>query len=507
MVVVVDGLDEAADWTPGADMFPYRPGERVRVVVSARLTATHPAPEDWLRTLNWERPGRAHTMELTGLSREGVADVLIQMGFPLDELGRNVDIVAELYRLTEGDPLLVRLYVDDLWARGEEAARLRPEDLWDIEPGYKGYFKRWWEDQRKLWGKEAPLKERAVREVLNLLACAQGPLTQEDLLALADEKADLDPWTLEEALRPIERFVVGNREQGYILAHPKLGEYFRDEVLGTRAVRRIEGRFITWGLKVLSQLEAGDLPVEEVPQYPLHHLSVHLVQANRWGDLARLVESPAWYRASTYLDPSGHLFAADVKRGLDWGDDQVLKYDNLQTLPHAVAWSLLYATVRTRATHVPVEALEAMVLLGETDRTLRYVTLITEPQKQANAYRRIAEHLIERAQKERARWVLHKALVAAQNIGDEWSRANVLVAVAPALAQVGDREGVRQVLVAAQNIGDEWSRANVLVAVAPALAQVGEEEQAREVLGQALAAAQRIRYIKDRVHVLTSVAD
>ena len=70
-----------------------------------------------------------------------------------------MDIVAELYRLSEGDPLLVGLYVGDLWARGEEVTRLKPEDLAGIQPGYKGYFDRWWDDQKKLWGKEKPWLE------------------------------------------------------------------------------------------------------------------------------------------------------------------------------------------------------------------------------------------------------------------------------------------------------------------------------------------------------------
>jgi len=36
------------------------------------------------------------------------------MGNPLAEGGTQVDMVSELYRLSEGDPLLLRLYVDDL---------------------------------------------------------------------------------------------------------------------------------------------------------------------------------------------------------------------------------------------------------------------------------------------------------------------------------------------------------------------------------------------------------
>ena len=73
------------------------------------------------------------------------------MGVPLDALSTQVDIVAELHRLSEGDPLLVRLYVDDLWKKGAAATRLQPEDLHALQPGLHGYFDRWWEDQRKQW--------------------------------------------------------------------------------------------------------------------------------------------------------------------------------------------------------------------------------------------------------------------------------------------------------------------------------------------------------------------
>ena len=53
-------------------------------------------------------------MALPIITPSGVADVLTRMGVPLDRLGANVDIVTELHRLSEGDPLLVRLHVDDL---------------------------------------------------------------------------------------------------------------------------------------------------------------------------------------------------------------------------------------------------------------------------------------------------------------------------------------------------------------------------------------------------------
>ena len=123
LLVVLDGLDEAADWHAGADFMPAELPSGVRVVVSARFLAGDTASTSWLRRLNWERNGLATAPSLSPLNQDGVRDVLFKMGCPLDDLSRNVDIVAELYRLSEGDPLLVGLYVGDLWIKGAEVTR------------------------------------------------------------------------------------------------------------------------------------------------------------------------------------------------------------------------------------------------------------------------------------------------------------------------------------------------------------------------------------------------
>ncbi|MCK4692251.1 MAG: hypothetical protein KAT23_01385 [Anaerolineales bacterium] len=38
------------------------------------------------------------------------------------------------------------------------------------------HFDRWWDEQRRLWGEDAPLKEQAVQDIFDILACAFGPL-------------------------------------------------------------------------------------------------------------------------------------------------------------------------------------------------------------------------------------------------------------------------------------------------------------------------------------------
>lgn len=110
LLLVLDGVDEAADWQFGPDLLPVTPPPGLRVLVSARLTAYAPDEAAWLARLAWSS-ALAQTLSLPPLNPAGVADVLRQMGLPLDQLGDRTEIVAELHRLSEGDPLLVGLYV------------------------------------------------------------------------------------------------------------------------------------------------------------------------------------------------------------------------------------------------------------------------------------------------------------------------------------------------------------------------------------------------------------
>ena len=281
LLVVLDGLDEAADWQAGADFMPSELPVGVRAVVSARFLAGDADSAQWLRRLNWEHNGLAAAPSLTPLDRAGVADVLRKMGCPLDELSRKVDIVAELHYLCEGDPLLVGLYVGDLWAKGEDVTRLKPEDLAGIQPGYTGYFDSWWQDQKKLWGKDKPWLEKHVRAVRNLLAGALGPLFRDDFQGLEPE---LESGYIADALEILQRFVIGdNLSQGYTFSHPKLGQYFWDALTLTEQTQ-LEGRFLTWCERTFQEFIDGKHDPRkkaEVPVYAVRNYGAHLARAKQ----------------------------------------------------------------------------------------------------------------------------------------------------------------------------------------------------------------------------------
>lgn len=318
LLLILDGIDEAADWEVGPDLFPLSLPVGTRVLLSARLLAGDLDAADWLRRLGWDSPGQARVFQLDRLTSAGVADVLKSMSYPLDEVGKRVDVVTELHRVSEGDPLLVRMYVDDLWARGDEVSRLQPEDLHAITPGIDAFFSRWWDDQRRLWGDAAPLRERSVQMLLNLLACALGPIRQSDLLQLASLDTFLSPWTIEEVLRPLRRFVIGDGvAQGYTFSHPRLALYFYDRLRRSGQSRQEELSFIRWGQDTLTGVAQGTISPAQVPSYLVHYLGIHLERAGCGvADLQALLGAD-WRRAWEAVDGTRYAgFLNDADRVL-----------------------------------------------------------------------------------------------------------------------------------------------------------------------------------------------
>jgi hypothetical protein len=312
VLVILDGLDEAADWQAGADLFPTVPPSGLRVLVSARFLGGDSAAAGWLARLGWEKWGRAQAIELPILTVSGVRAVLASMGNPLDALAERDYIVRELFRLSEGDPLLVRLYVEALLPYETEAATLQPEELPQIEDGLKGYFKRWWQEQRQLWGKDSPLREPGGKALLNILALAIGPLIREDVLAIAPEAVGMDSWTLAEAVRTMQRFVIGDGEEvGYSFSHPKLGYYFYDQLsAGERQVW--EGYFLAYGAAQLTALNEKRLPPAAASACMVRYYGAHLERAERT-ELYGLV-SEGWQAAWYALEGAYGGFLEDVAR-------------------------------------------------------------------------------------------------------------------------------------------------------------------------------------------------
>lgn len=470
LVLVLDGVDEAADWAAGPGLFPSEPPAGLRVVLSARYLANDHDAAAWLERLDWASPGLARTLPLYPLDRTGIASVLIQMGFPLDLLGTRVNIVSELHRLSEGDPLLVRLYVDDLWERGEAAVRFQPEDLHAIRPGLAGYFERWWKDQRLLWSQEAPEREAAAQTLLNLLAGALGPLSKDDILSLAPDEAGFKGECLAQHLASLSRFVIGDgMRQGYVFSHPRLGNYFLEEYLGPAERRAVEERFLSWGAQTLAALNEGRLSPEKASAYIVQYYGAHLQRAQADAPTLLSLVSDGWRRAWEKLDRANAGFLGDVERA--WRAAE--REDTAETNAGRQA-PYLGAEIRSLLCRVSVNSMTSNIsprLMLEAVKTgvwtpaqgLACIRLITDQAPRARELVDLAPYVQEPLRTD----ILQEALDTVATIKDEYDRLDTLVELAPGLSA----DLLWQVLETVPAIGDEADRAGVLSELSPVLAR------------------------------------
>lgn len=469
LVLVLDGVDEAADWVADANLFPLEPPRGLRIVLSARYLANDQDANAWLKRLGWSQQGIARTLELHPLDRTGIASVLTQMGFPLDLLGTRVNIVSELYRLSEGDPLLVRLYVEDLWERGEAAVRLQPEDLRAIRPGLAGYFERWWKEQRLLWSDDAPQREASAQIVLNLLAGALGPLNREDLLSLVPDDASFGSDNIAQHVAPLARFVTGDgTHQGYVFSHPRLGNYFLEERLSEQERQQVEQRFLTWGKQTLLALNTGKLAPEHASTYIVQYYGAHLERAH--ASVSALLElvNDGWRHAWEKLDQANAGFLNDVERAWRAAERENRAATDTEQLPIYLA-----DEIRCLLSQVSVNSLTSNIsprLMLEAVKTgvwtpaqgLASIRLISDLTPRARELVGLAPYVAEPLRSD----ILQEALDTLMSIKDEYARLDALVELAPGFSQ----DLLWQTLDTIPAIEDEADRAGVLAELAPALA-------------------------------------
>ena len=213
LLVILDGVDEALGGNFDASIFPKVLPPSIRIVVSARLQSGDVDAQGWIRRLEWEvGVNYAKPLELAGLSETAIADVLFQLGAPLDVMAKDQAIIRRLSELTEGEPLLLRYYAEDLWRIGGNIPGITLNDLNNLRPGFGSYFQRWLDHQREAWRKaREDVDTWEVEAVLGILAFAHGPIKARDLLDLRQLLLQSpSPLTTETLLRPLRQFVIGD---------------------------------------------------------------------------------------------------------------------------------------------------------------------------------------------------------------------------------------------------------------------------------------------------------
>lgn len=489
-LLVVDGADEASGFWLTNRVLPYVIPSNLTQVIAARHKPGHHDGRAWLDDFPVASGcTMASPLELRPLPREAVREAIAQLGRPLDSLPEREGVLDELYRLTDhGDPLLVGLWVGQLWKARDQARHLRTADLARLKPGYGGFVDVWFHEQIQVWkaeGIEAHADD--ARRLLWVMALARGPLRLRDWLGVAHHLPVWVGWDHDTARRVLEstyRLVVGDAEQGYAFVHPRLADHFQSELDAKKGERRIiDHAYLAWGAAVVAALNGGVLRPEQCSTYLLRHYTTHVaaaeISANDALDkhLLPVLERgwlQAWEEEGGY---SGYL--ADVLRA----EEMLHHSDESRAQPPyrlgaEIRCVLIRASIRMQTARLWPDLVLALVetRVWTVARAAKAAGEHPNAEERAGTLVLLADRLAGDARVD----ALAQAVAAARIIDDHLTRARILAAVAP---QVGGREReelLHEALEAARTIRDEWSRAEALAAVARRSA--GETKLLRDVV-------------------------
>jgi hypothetical protein len=357
-----------------------------------------------------------------------------------------------------------------------------------LEPGDPNApLDRWWDEQRRQWGKYAPSRERVVRDLLDLLACALGPLKRSDLLGLLVGSRNAG-WGLEELLAGVRPFVSGDGEaQGYVLSDPSLKGTLHARLSDSERVA-LEDRFLAWCQAIHAELKVGGLAPEAAPAYAIRNYGAHLERrGGRDAELLSLVSDP-WRRAWIALEGSYAGFLLDVERA--WhvaveGDRREAEQGNaMPQLGMEVRCALCRSSVVSLASHLPTVLLGALVEKGVWTPAQGLAWAMNVPAWQ-RSFATLAPHLPED--------LLWQVVEATLETEDCRVQARHLVELAPHLTT----PMLRRVSGAVAGKLEEWAVSGELANLVPYL----PPESLREIMNTI-----RVLPVCDaRVHVLVAL--
>lgn len=453
LVIVVDGLDEALGWDPSYALSrPERFGSRVRLLVAARQTEELPDAESWRAHLHWPR-NEDNTMDLAVLTERGIGQVLEDVHPSLTPAQAAVRSV--LFDLTGGDPLVVRLYVEELEDARDRDAWIATVDRTDRPRGLTGYLRRWMAEQTRLWGGRLGSRPRAVSVVFSVLACAYAPLTRHQLLQLVRRGGVEGGDALDTALADLRRFVITDPVTGTtVLSHPRIGEQRRDDLERDEELAGYDLYFIDH--YSAQQPEWTESEWRAIDTYGLSHLTAHICRASRPELLHTLLRRErqvdghpqnGWYYAKT---SAGQLdsYLADISEA----------WQRTDQLPELARYALYAMSVRAGTANVPVRLLELCVQYGVL--TWQQAFDAARAQRHPGVRARAIAHLLPPLMP-MAAW-------------EEAARAELRTAcedqaVLREIGTVAPEELACDVLAAAETFGDDRSRAGIVVTLASRL--------------------------------------
>jgi hypothetical protein len=482
LLLVLDGIDEAVGWQVGP-LCAVPPQVGLKIVVAARQRADMGHTE-WTAHLNWDAGQVAH-FHLTGLDRAALIALLKAQDERLAALADDPAFVAQFERVSEGDPLTCNLLIKALLGN-----TLSPTDLSRRPPGLEAFLCDWVETLRKKRQESA-----AIRELLALCAVAYGPLTSDDLSALAptvfsDQSAIVDAVRSDE----VARFIITVGEHSYVFSHQRLREVFLERIYPPTERERLHRRMVDYGNAWWADRH------QPLSEYLRRFWLLHCAEVGEWERIREVVsaimptrdgsgvEQP-WQTARYAAEGSNSGYLGDLERLWTRAEQQ-------GDLGLALRCALIAASLRGQSGNLSPTLLVGLVQVGTPAGTwsaataLEHIALMPYSKRQADSLQALLVAGIALP------WA--RALEVALAIADKEARVTALAALAPHLPP----HLLADALAAARTIADEYWRSRALAALAPHL----PAEQQPAVYADALAAARTIANDDQRSRALAALA-
>ncbi|WP_232219038.1 hypothetical protein [Chloroflexus sp. Y-396-1] len=481
-LLVLDGIDEAVGWEVGP-LCVLPPGSPLKIVAAARQRADR-GYEDWREHLGWQ-PHRTRAFSLANLDRAALIALLKAQGERLAALADDPAFVAEFKRVSEGDPLTCNLLIKALLGN-----TLSPTDLSRRLPGLEAFLHDWVETLRK-----KRQESDAIRELLALCAIAYGPLTSNDLSALAptvfsDQSVIVDAVHSDE----VARFIITVGEHSYVFSHQRLREVFLERIYPPTERERLHRRLVEYGKAWWADRR------QPLSEYLRRFWLLHCAEVGEW-DLIREVVSAIvptrdgsgveqpWQTARYAAEGSNSGYIGDLERLWGWAEQR-------GDLELALRCALIAASLRGQSGNLSPKLLVGLVQVGtpagkwSAAAALEHIALMPDSKRQADSLQALLAAGIALP------WA--RALEVAQAIADEEARSEALAALAPHLPPPLLADVLADALAAARAIKWDDARARALAALAPHLPP--------PLLADALAAARAIMWDDARARALAALA-
>jgi tetratricopeptide (TPR) repeat protein len=496
VVVVIDGLDEAADYSnPQHNILALLPNEglpsNVRFLLSSRPgkhLATSFLDQSQVFWLSEDRQGGLdpRTIEdaqayVSRLSREtSVRQMLDRAKISPDAL------IERVAHASQGNFLYLHHYAQGI--RGGDTTLL------DLEALPEGLYGIYGDFLTKIRGQRGDVPwDSAYKPVLGAMAVLQEPVTRAQIAGFSG----VAPGTVGTILVQIDQFLepVGQgRSRRYGIFHTSFGEYLlseenEDYIDGQEAHARVVQNYRR-GVSSWAEVDWS-----WVDDYGFRYLAYHLRGAGAKEELYLLLTgSPDWMNRKFRAFMNDHPYQTDLDMAISDLGDQL----SASEVPKLVKLHTARQVVNTRTSGYSDQMLQVLALLGRQDQALEIARLRGDLRYRFRGLLAVCNALRRQGQPVAGLLSEAKELLRTISPDHTWVDEENL-SLAKALAGVGRSD---EALEAARDIEVSPWRIEALTYLAAALARTEEQGRADDVLDEAMRVALDTRDEELREHAV-----